>query len=201
MAFTFFFRDYHTIEQAIKHFLPLISGLRKVRIWDAGCAHGPEPYTFAIALAEKMNHFAFKNVFIDATDIDETDNFGKTITDGIYPESELKRIPPDIFAKYFKKHDENGNYKIDDVIRSRVQFTKHDLLTLKPLNSGYNLIINKNVLLHFQASQRIEVIKMYHSVLANNGLLMTEQTQPMPDEIKHLFKKLAPDANVFQKVE
>jgi chemotaxis methyl-accepting protein methylase len=46
---------------------------------------GPEPYTFALILAEKMNQYSFRNVHIDATDIDETENFGRTITDGIYP--------------------------------------------------------------------------------------------------------------------
>lgn len=200
MAFTFFFRDSHTLEQVVKYLLPNISGLRKVRVWDAGCAMGPEPYTFAIILAEKMGYFAFKNVQIDASDIDETNTFDKIVTDGTYPYSDLSRIPEDIFKKYFVKWAEPDIYKIDDNIKNRVTFRKHDLLTEKPFGSEYNLIICKNVLLHFQPNERIEVIKMYHSVLADKGLFVTEQTQQMPEELNTYFEKIATDANVYQKI-
>ncbi len=200
MAFTFFFRDSHSIEQALKYFLPIINGYRRIKIWDAGCAMGPEPYTFAILLAEKMGYFAFKNVEIDASDIDETDTFGKIISAGVYPESELSRIPKEIFEKYFSKNEREGYYRISDNILNRVKFIKSDLLKLKPIGDNYNLIICKNVLLHFQPNERIDVIKMFHSALAPNGLLLTEQTQQVPEEIAHLFNKIAADANVYQKV-
>jgi len=200
MAFTFFFRDSHSIEQALKYFLPIINGYRRIKIWDAGCAMGPEPYTFAILLAEKMGYFSFKNVEIDATDIDETDTFGKIISAGVYPESELSRIPKEIFDKYFTKNEREGYYRISDNISNRVKFLKNDLLKLNPIGDNYNLIICKNVLLHFQPNERIEVIKMFHSALASNGLLLTEQTQQVPEEISHLFNKIAADANVYQKV-
>ncbi|HPB55993.1 MAG TPA: CheR family methyltransferase, partial [Candidatus Aminicenantes bacterium] len=68
MAFTFFFRDNHTLEQLVKHLLPTVQGRSNIKIWDAGCAMGPEPYTLAILFAEKMGKFAFKNVRIDASD-------------------------------------------------------------------------------------------------------------------------------------
>lgn len=200
MAFTFFFRDSHSIEQALKYFIPMVNGYRKIKVWDAGCAMGPEPYTFAIMLAEKMGYFAFKNVEIDATDIDETHTFEKIISEGVYPESELSRIPKEIFDKYFLKNEREGYYKISDIILNRVKFKQHNLLDLKPIGDNYHLIICKNILLHFQLNERINVVKMFHSSLATNGLLLTEQTQQVPEEISHLFNKIAPDANVYQKV-
>jgi chemotaxis protein methyltransferase CheR len=174
MAFTFFFRDHHTLNKVVNFFVPEVTGYSKVKIWDAGCAMGPEPYTFAIILAQKMGKYNFRNVEIIASDIDETNTFGTIITNGIYPESDLKRIPPEVFRDYFSKADENGYYKIDENIRSRVHFVKHDLLTLDPVDTGFHLIICKNVLLHFQAKERVEVMKMFHSVLAPKGLFVTE---------------------------
>lgn len=200
MAFTFFFRDSHTLEQVIKYLLPIVDGMRKVKVWDAGCAMGPEPYTFAILLAERMGYFAYKNVEIHATDIDETNTFGNIITEAIYPEPELSRMPKEIFDKYFAPTDKPGMMKLDDRIRSRVSFTKNDLLQLSPISSDYSLIICKNVLLHLQPHERIEVIRMFHKSLAKDGLFTTEQTQSMPKECEHLFKKLANDANVYQKI-
>ncbi len=200
MAFTFFFRDSHTIAQIIKYFLPTVEGYSKIKVWDAGCAMGPEVYTFAIMLAEKMGYFPFKRVFIDATDIDENDTFGDIVKKGVYSYEDLKRIPEDVFKKYFEIFDENNYYRISDLIRSRVEFAKHDLLTLQPKGTGYNLIFCKNVLLHFQQSERIKVIDMFWKSLSPGGIFATEQTQQMPDELKNRWKKLASDANVYQKI-
>jgi chemotaxis protein methyltransferase CheR len=200
MAFTFFFRDTHTLEQVCKYFIPYISGFRKIKIWDAGCAMGQEPYTFAIILAERMSYFGFKNVQLDVSDLDETDCFGKIVNEGVYHYNELKRIPEDIFQKYFSIYDDNENYKISETIKSKLSFTKHDLLTLQPFSNNYHLIICKNVLLHFQPDERVKVIKMFHSVLEPGGMFTTEQTQQLPEECKHLFTQIAADANVYQKI-
>ncbi len=200
MAFTFFFRDLHTIELTVKHLLPFISGRNKVKIWDAGCAMGPEPYTIAIVLAENMGRFAFRNIVFDATDIDESDTFGKIVTEGIYPEEELKRIPADIFSKYFAPADKPGHFIIDETVRSRMQFRKHDLLSFQSIGEDYSLIVCKNVLLHFHPDQRIEVIKMFHQSLAPGGYFMSEQTQKLPEELSHLFTKVADDAQLYKKI-
>ena len=200
MAFTFFFRDLHTIELTVKHLLPFISGRNKVRIWDAGCAMGPEPYTIAIVLAENMGRFAFRNIIIDATDIDESGTFSKIVTEGIYPEDELKRIPADIFRKYFAPADKPDHFIIDETVRSRMQFRKHDLLSFQSIGEDYSLIVCKNVLLHFHPDQRIEVIKMFHQSLAPGGYFMSEQTQKLPDELSHLFTKVADDAQLYKKI-
>ena len=148
MAFTYFFRDMKTLELIADNVLPTLRGHRYIHIWDAGCAHGPEAYSLAIVLRENMTHFLFRNVRIHATDIDTCDRFGPIITKGIYPEGEIKRIPSMIKRKYFTKADEPGYYRIDDEIRSSVEFTRHNLLSLKPIRGGVNLIVCKNVLLH-----------------------------------------------------
>jgi chemotaxis protein methyltransferase CheR len=199
MAFTYFFRDSHTLELTVKHVVPWVMGRSQVRVWDAGCAHGPEPYSLAIMFAENMGKFAFKNLRIQATDIDQSNLFEKSIVDGVYPETELKRIPKDIFEKYFKPHNQPGCYQIDSDIRSRIQFIKHDLLSLKPVGEGFSLIICKNVLLHFQSEQRIDVIKMFYEVLAPDGFLAVEQTQKLPIETAHLFTQVSSDGQLFRK--
>ena len=51
MAFTFFFRDLQALELALDHVAPDLAGRSRPKIWDAGCAMGPEAYTLAILLA------------------------------------------------------------------------------------------------------------------------------------------------------
>jgi chemotaxis protein methyltransferase CheR len=201
MAFTFFFRDTHTLDHAVKFLIPEVSGRSRIRIWDAGCAFGPEPYSLAMILAEAMGGFAFKNVYIDATDIDESGQFGNVIADGVYSNEELGRIPPEVLSKYFDRTGgKEGFYTLNESIRNRVKYQKHDLLSLSPIGDSFSLIICKNVLLHFQYQERIEVIRMFHKSLAPGGLFATEQTQKMPEEIKHLFEQVVSDAQLFRKV-
>jgi hypothetical protein len=54
MAFTFFVRDEHTLSALLDHALPAMQGQAFIHVWNAGCAHGPGPYTLAILLRERM---------------------------------------------------------------------------------------------------------------------------------------------------
>ncbi|MBN1314729.1 MAG: hypothetical protein JXA42_04655 [Anaerolineales bacterium] len=199
MAFTFFFRDKQTLDLIIEHALPTLKRRRYINVWDAGCAMGPEPYTLAIMMRENMGHFMFRNVRIYSTDIDESNQFGDIIKKGVYPEEQVKRIPQEYFNRYFKPNGGPNFYQIDDEIRKAVNFEKHDLLSLKPIREEFGLILCKNVLLHFKPAERVEVIKMFHRALSQDGFLVTEQTQKMPSEIQHLFRQVTISGQVFQK--
>jgi chemotaxis protein methyltransferase CheR len=200
MAFTYFFRDLHVLELTVENVLPYIYGKSKIKIWDAGCAMGPEPYSIAILFAECMGAFQFRNLQIIASDHDEGGNFDSIIEEGIYPEDPLSRIPENLFKKYFSQSDQTGYFKISDVIKDRIKFLKHDLLSYQEIGTDFSLIICKNVLLHFQPYERIEVMKMFHRALAPRGFFVTEQTQKLPQELNHLFEKKVADGELFQKI-
>jgi len=199
MAFTYFFRDTQTLEVLTDYLISTAMGRQYIHIWDAGCAMGPEPYSLAIMLAEKMGEFAFRNVRIHATDIDGSKLFGQIITDGVYPEDQVKRIPREIFNKYFVLDKKPGHFKLIDKIRNRVFFQKHDLLSLQPIGNNFSAIVCKNVLLHFSQEERIEVIKMFHRVLDDEGVFVTEQTQKLPHEVAHLFEQVTDNVKLFRK--
>ncbi len=201
MAFTFFFRDNAVLELIGTHVVPSLVGYSKIRIWDGGCAMGPEPYSLAITLAERMSHFAFRNVHIDATDIDEQGDFGRTIEKAVYPKEELERIPRAILEKYFVPAEEQGYFRIIDTIRGSIHFRRHDLLSLKPIADGYQLIMCKNVLLHFSPDDRTKVIRMFHSALARGGYFATERTQEMPEQVAGLFERVSAEGQLYRKVE
>lgn len=199
MAFTFFFRDTSCLEHAVTNLVASTGGRTRVRIWDAGCAMGQEPYTLAIMLAESMGQFAFRNLQITASDVDEP--LLKTLEQAVYAKVELDRIPGDIFGKYFEPFGSNGQYRVVEKIRQAVTPVHHNLLSLKPLRDDFSLIICKNVLLHFQQSERIEVYKMFHKALEPGGYLVNEHTQKMPAELAGHFEQVVPDAQLFRKIE
>ena len=103
MAVTYFFRDSQTLELLIRRALPMLCGQAMIRIWDAGCADGAEPYTLAMLLREQMTDQVFRKIRICATDIDP--QCGERISGGIYAEHEVKRIPYPIRYRFFQVTD------------------------------------------------------------------------------------------------
>ncbi len=199
MAFTIFFRDAQTLELLIEQALPTLRGQAFIRIWDAGCAHGPEPFTLAMLLREKMSDYVFRNVRIHASDIDT--QFGPQIASGIFTEQEVKRIPYTIRYKYFQVADQPGYVRVVEEIRKKVSFVHHDLLSLVPIREDFSLIVCKNVLLHFNETERRQVLRMFHAALRSGGLLATEHTQKVPEPLRHLFQQVVLNAEVYQKIE
>ena len=201
MGSTFFWRDEHVLAHVVRLVAPILGGRSRPRIWDAGCAMGQEPYTLCMMLADTLGRFAFNNLTIHATDLDEQDTFGPIVTAGVYAKGELERMPTAAFAAYFEPAETAEHFRVVDRIRSRLLFQKHDLLSYREIGQNFSLILCKNVLLHFQAAERVEVLRMFHRVLAPDGLFATEQTQKMPAEVAPLFEQLVQDAQLFRKVE
>lgn len=201
VAFTFFFRDQQVLEQVVEHVLPAIAGRSRPRVWDAGSAMGQEPYTLSIMFAAKLNRFAFNNLRIDASDVESTGEFARMIEAAVYPGDELSRLPEGILKQYFEPADKPGYYRVIENVRRRVAFQRHDLLSFKEIGQGYSLVLCKNVLLHFQPLERIEVLRMFHRALAPGGLFATEHTQEMPPELASLYERVIPNVQLFRKLE
>jgi len=200
MALSFFFRDLPSLHAIRDHVIPELRQNRFINVWDAGCAMGPEPYSVAIFFKEALGYYEFKRLKIFATDLDEESNqFGNILTAGIYPEEAVKRMPKDILARYFSPDGKPGHFKISDEIMGCVSFQKHDLRSLQAIRGGLGLVVCKNVLLHLNESERIDVIKMFCNSLMPGGFFVCEQTQKMPRETAHLFKHVIPNVQLFQK--
>ncbi|HWQ67556.1 MAG TPA: CheR family methyltransferase [Methanospirillum sp.] len=180
MGFTFFYRDAQTLRLVLDLFVPFIQNRVTIHIWSAGCSLGQEPYTFAIMLRERMRPFQFRNVKIFATDLDEYDQFGPTVTTGIYSADDIARIPREIQDRYFLSTlDPPDHVQVIEEIRHAVEFHKHDLLSLIPIKMGFQLIICKNVLLHFNEETQGTILHMFWESLEEGGFLLHEQTQKM----------------------
>jgi chemotaxis protein methyltransferase CheR len=198
MAFTYFFRDAEPLEIAIEQMLPVVQAMDSIDIWDAGCAHGPEPYTLAILCRERMPERLFQRLRIHATDVDS--GFAAQVGAGVFRESELRRLPGGIRDEYFRPLGDASEYEVVEGIRSKIAFSHHDLLSLVPLRSNLSLIVCKNVLLHFNEEQRCRVLRMFHSALRFDGVLVMEHTQKIPAALGGMFQPMVGHAQVYAKV-
>ncbi|MFP4037244.1 MAG: CheR family methyltransferase, partial [Desulfobacteraceae bacterium] len=189
-----------TLELIMDLVVPKLRTRKYIHIWDAGCAMGPEPYSLAIILREKMKGMCFRNVTIHASDIDISNQFKRIIEAGVYHKDRLRSVPKSILSRYFRPTENHKWYEVNEEIKKSIMFQKHDLLTLDPVRSNLSLIVCKNVLLHFSEKDRINIINMFYSCLESGGFFVTERTQKLPYEFRSLFLPLSSNAQIFQKI-
>jgi len=121
--------------------------------------------------------FAFENLRIDATDVESTGQFATSSKRRI-PGTSCRACPghpgkvlrTEWQTRVLSRDRKIGGGSLSAARSALVSGDRH----------GYSLVLCKNVLLHFQPLERIEVIRMFHRALAPGGFFATEQTQEMP---------------------
>jgi len=174
---TRFFREETVFDALVLQIIPewmeknkitiLNPGNCQMEIWSAGCSTGQEPYSIAIAIAEKFPSLA-KNISILATDIS-----GPTLTRaerGVFSKFDVERgMPPHLLRKYF--HEVNSEYQICDEIKQMVRFQRHNLIS-SPAPGAFNAIFCRNVCIYFQDHVRKSVYEILCSSLRPDGSLV-----------------------------
>ena len=204
MALTAFFRDMQSLHYIVSLAMPEFLGRSRVKIWDAGCATGEEPFSLAMLFSEHLGYFGFSNIVIHATDHEESQfpQFRESIAEGVFPELVLKTTPrPDLIRKYSRPAARPGYIQVVEEIRSKVVFQKHDLLSYREVGTDFSLVVCKNVLLHFQPLQQSEVVRMFHRALAPEGFLALDQAHRPPPGTEHLWTNIAEGGFLYRKVE
>ncbi|WP_169568119.1 CheR family methyltransferase [Sneathiella limimaris] len=169
---TFFFRDNKPFdifkENILPHLLKTRSANKTLRIWNAACSTGQEPYSVAMLLKEEAAKMAGWRVEILATDI--SNEVLEKAKSGLYSQFEVQRgLPIQLLIKYFQQIGEM--WQIDSSIRAMVKFQKLNLL--EPLSSlgTFDVIFCRNVLIYFDHPTKAQVLKQMHKIMARDGAL------------------------------
>ena len=179
-----FYRNYKRWEVLETRVLPaLLSSSRKLKIWSAACSTGEEPYTIAMILSKFM---PLSQINILATDIDE--NVIARAKLGIYPERSLAEVPNDMKKKYFSQ-EQSGFYKVADDIKRTVTFKKHNLLA-DSFDSGFDLIVCRNVLIYFTEEAKVTLYNKFSQALREDGVFFVGSTEQIFNPIKYNFETL-----------
>jgi chemotaxis protein methyltransferase CheR len=100
-------------------------GLKKLKIWSAGCSTGEEPHTLSILFLEEkeklLRDWSFE---IQATDLN--DRSIEAARTGVYGEYALRNTPEIYKRKYFTPV-ENGKLQVKDEVKARITFTRLNL--------------------------------------------------------------------------
>jgi chemotaxis protein methyltransferase CheR len=167
-----FFRDPEKFEHLRELILPdLLRGHPRLRVWSAGCSRGHEPYSLAIMLAEATGPYCRHQIL--ASDIDHS-ALAWAQAGGPYLANEMENVPPPLLSRYFKAHDD-GCY-VAEYLRRRITFCHHNLLA-DPYESGFDLIVCRNVVIYFTAEVKERLHRRFHDALRPGGVLFTGGTE------------------------
>lgn len=167
-----FFRNPERFQELWEEILPkLLQERAKLKIWSAGSSNGAEPYSVAIVLRELG---AAHRADILGTDIDE--EVLSKARQGVYSLNEVKSLPEKLLRKYFR--EEAGFFHLATEIKEAVTLRKHNLL-LDKFETGFDLIICRNVVIYFKEKAKNKLYLGFHRSLRTGGYLWVGGTEPL----------------------
>jgi chemotaxis protein methyltransferase CheR len=201
LAYTSFFRDAEVLDAIGTLVVPWASAQQEIKIWDAGCATGEEAYTLAMIFAERLDPFTIRNLRIVATDREESafPQFEAKIVRGQYHRQDLMWVPEPLRTTYFSPTAVQDQFEASSIIRDCVKYIRHDLLTLEPIDTGFALVVCKNVLMHCPENMQHLVVAMFWAALRPGGYLAFDCFQALPAENRDQFEQVEPGLQLFRK--
>ncbi len=204
---TYFFRHKEQFDALRDVILPDViernRSTRRLRIWSAGCATGPEPYSIAIMLEREFGaRIANWHVTVLGTDINQ--KFLSRAREGRYDQWAFRAMPEDIRAACFTKI--GTQWQINPEYRRFVKFQYHNLIKSRFPSiidniAGFDLIICRNVIIYFSPETIEGLIPCFHETLSDGGWLVMGHAEPN----QHLFRDFrtvnTPGAVLYQRVD
>ncbi len=176
---TSFFREPHHFTILREHLARIGSrhSSDPVRIWCSASSTGEEPYTLAMTIVE---HFKTFNppVTIVASDIDtQVLEFARR---GVYPMERVEQLSRERLQKFFLRGTgrNEGFCRVVDGLRRLITFEPINLLDAHwPLQGPYDAIFCRNVMIYFDKSTQLSIIRKMVPLLAADGLFFAGHSE------------------------
>ena len=173
---TSFFREEHHFAILAEHAGKKTRGGR-IRLWSCAASSGEEPYSMAIALAEKFGTLN-PPVEIMATDVDP--GVLETARLGVYPIDRIESLSDKIVQRYFLRGGgvNKGFVMVRHELKQMITFSQLNLLApVWPLTIQYDAIFCRNVLIYFDRPTQKKVLQHCQSHLAPDGLFFAGHSE------------------------
>lgn len=186
-----FYRNKERWDVLDKKIFPLLlEKSKRLKIWSAACSTGEEPYSLAMVLS---NHVPLRDISVFATDLDE--GVLERATVGLYPKRALNNVPKDVVTKYFV--NEGLHYQVTDDIKKTVTFKQQNLLNDR-YQTGYDLIVCRNVMIYFTEEAKDEIYMNFSKSLKPGGILFVGSTEQIFNPEKYGLESI--ETFFYQKI-
>lgn len=202
---TFFFRHHEAFDALRDVVFPDLirrnQGIRKLRVWSAGCSIGAEPYSIAILLKRDLGHLlAGWEISIIATDINR--EFLDRARAGKYEEWAFRSVPDEIKTSCFSK---SGNsWEINPQYKECISFQYHNLVkdpcpSLRNHLDGFDLILCRNVTIYFSQQTIRDLVQELYCSLPDKGWLLVGHSEPNVEVYRSFSALNLQGAVLYQK--
>lgn len=202
---TYFFRHKEQFDALREIVLPDIlarnTPSRRLRIWSAGCATGPEPYSLAILLKREFGaQILGWHVSILGTDINQ--KFLARARDGRYDQWAFRATPENIRRECFVPVGKQ--WQIRPEFKSMVSFQYHNLTrnrfpSITDNIAGFDIIICRNVVIYFSRETVAALVPCFHESLVDGGWLVMGHAEPNMELFRNFRTVNCPGAVLYQR--
>jgi chemotaxis protein methyltransferase CheR len=181
---TLFFRDTGPFQLLQHKIFPEIIDARSsktplktnLKIWSAASSTGQELYSVAIVLQELLGDLSKYSIKLLGTDI--SDAAVAQASSGKFNKFEIERgLARDKLTKYFSMVGQT--WKINDQIRSMVNFRKFNLMTPFTGLGKFDIVLCRNVAIYFTLEDRKKLFNKIADVLEPDGYLLIGSTESL----------------------
>ena len=196
--YSYFARETEHFDFLASQALPELEKTRKseLRIWSAGCSAGQEAYNIAMTIDQYFGTRKGQwDTRILATDLSmNVLNQGKA---AIYPEDNVKDLPPQWKAKYLTRLPD-GSFQVNEKIRREVIFRIFNLMDTFVYKKPFDIIFCRNVMIYFDQETRNNLVDKFYQATAEGGYLMVGHSEVL-DKGRAKYDFLKP--SVYQRVK
>jgi chemotaxis protein methyltransferase CheR len=173
---TAFFREPHHFPILAEH-LQKRSGRGPIILWCSAASTGEEPYSMAMTVVNTFGSFT-PPVSIIATDLDT--RVLDTARTGVYPESRVDKLAPDIVKRFFLRGTgaQAGYVRVREELRKMITFRQLNLLDKGwPIRPPLDAIFCRNVMIYFDKATQLDILKKFVPLLHEDGLLFAGHSE------------------------
>jgi chemotaxis protein methyltransferase CheR len=175
---THFFRSPETFATLQSKVLPELiaerqTSTRRLRLWSAGCATGPEPFSLAILVSRLIPDLFDWDVTLLATDINP-EGFAAA-QKGDYTQWSFRGTPAWVINGYFTKN-RDGRHQLAPAIQKMVTFRYLNLIE-DPYPTDCDLILCRNVMMYFSRETAAQVAERLRLSLREGGYLLVTASE------------------------
>jgi two-component system, chemotaxis family, CheB/CheR fusion protein len=198
---TEFFRDNEVFEAVAKDLVPEIvsnklhSPSRTIRVWSAGCSTGEETYSLAVVVLRHLQSSG-SDLALEVYGTDVSKEACAIAREGVYAARKIESVPGDVTRRYFEAA--GTDYRVVPEVRRHVKFSVHDLFSPSPF-SLLDLVVCRNVLIHFDHSVRNDVLKRFHAALGDRGLLILGKSEAVMGSALACYELVDPRNKIYRK--
>jgi len=195
---TEFFRDRSAFDYLRDYIIPELieskSG-KTLRVWSAGCSTGEEAYTLAIVLKESLDAYRSNlDLLVIGTDI--STRAIQTAERGVYSAEKVSGLSNMLLRKFFEK--DGHYYKVKETLRKNVKFFTHDLTSDPPVKET-DILVCRNVLIHFKEPAKRRIILQFSRSLNDGGYLVLGKSEAVCSEISGIFELINGHEKIYRK--